>query len=104
MIAATAEEHYFTSPPSAFLSHGISRELQIAEKSGTDVFQLECLCKEYDTTFRIWIDRPLNARRNNSAQIYSSGYRASLLYLIEVAASLEAGETQIYSLLLKRRS
>lgn len=91
------------SLPSDFLSDGISRDLHHAERTGFDLLGLESLHAEYGQTLRIWIDRLLNARQGVTTRLYSAGYRAWLLYLIEVAASLNSGEMQVHRLLLRRR-
>lgn len=104
MTASAETAACITSLPPEFFFDGISRELQLAEQAGFDVLRVESLSREYVQTVRIWTDRLLKARQSAATQALSSAYRAWLLYLIEVAASLTAGEAQVHRVLLRRRA
>jgi cyclopropane-fatty-acyl-phospholipid synthase len=104
-LTSSAEtEACITLLPSGFLADGISRELQVAERAGFDVVRVESLQSEYQDTLRVWIERLLNAPLGAATRLFSSGYRAWMLYLIEVATCLNTEEAQVHSLLLRRRS
>ena len=93
-----------TSLPFEFLSDGIARELRASERAGFDVLSVENLSVEYQQTMRIWITRLLEARQGTAPRIFSDGYRAWMLYLIEVATCLNSGEAQVHGVLLRRRA
>jgi cyclopropane-fatty-acyl-phospholipid synthase len=90
--------------PSDFLSDGISRELQLAERAGFELVRFESLQHDYEQTLGIWIDRLLRARPGESTRLFSTGYRAWMLYLTEIATCLNAGELQVHRVLLRRRA
>jgi cyclopropane-fatty-acyl-phospholipid synthase len=92
-----------TSLPCDFLADGISRELHVAEKTGFDLISAENLSSEYQETVRIWIANLLNARQDTIPRVFSTGYRAWMLYLIEIATCLNSGEAQVHGILLRRR-
>jgi cyclopropane-fatty-acyl-phospholipid synthase len=89
--------------PSDFLSDGISRELQLAERAGFDLVGLESIHAEYEQTLRMWIEHLLDPQLAQSTRVFSNGYRAWMLYLIEVATCLNSGEARVHRLLLRRR-
>lgn len=99
-----SQEACITSLPSEFFSSGISRELEIAERYGFDLLRVESLQKDYEQTLRVWIDHLLNANQGSATRLYSTGYRAWMLYLIEILTCLNAGEANVYRVLLKRRT
>lgn len=84
------------------LSESLAKELQIAEASGFELVRIESLCKEYEETLRIWIDRLLKFRHSENARIFSRACRAWMLYLVEIATCLQAGEVQVHRVLLRR--
>jgi cyclopropane fatty-acyl-phospholipid synthase-like methyltransferase len=89
--------------PSDFLSDGISRELQLAERAGFDLVGLESIHAEYEQTLRMWIEHLLDPQLAQSTRVFSNGYRAWMLYLIEVATCLNSGEARVHRLLLRRK-
>ena len=90
-----------TSLPPDFLADGLSKELQIAEKAGFALIRAETLEDQYKQTLRVWIDNLLNARITGS-RLSLRGYRAWMLYLIELAACLNTGELNVHRVLLRR--
>ena len=92
-----------TSLPPDFLADGLSKELQIAEKVGFVLICAETLQNEYRDTLRVWIDNLLNARATGS-RLSSRGYRAWMLYLIELATCLNTGELNVHRVLLRRKA
>lgn len=90
--------------PADFLSDGISRELQLAEKAGFSLVHAESLQSEYQETLLVWIENLLDGRRCAATRLFTSGYRAWMLYLIKIAKCLDIGEAQVHSVLLKRRA
>lgn len=88
-------------PPDA-LSDSLARELQIAESSGFELVRVESLRKEYEQTLRVWIDGLRNFRLPDDTRVFSRAWRGWMLYLVELAACMQAGEVQIHRVLLRR--
>lgn len=81
----------------------LSKDLTLAEAGGWELVNVETMQRDYEETLRIWIGR----LRQNSAELSHSfpyGYRAWLLYLVEIATSLHAEELQVHRVLLRRPS
>lgn len=93
-----------TSLPFDFLADGISRELSISERAGFEVIRVESLSSDYRETVRTWIEHLLNASQGTATRLFTSGYRAWMLYLIEIATCLNSGEAQVHRVLLRSRS
>ncbi len=83
-------------------SEPLWRELEIAECAGFELLGAETLRDQYEQTLRIWIEHLLRNRMRESTRPFSRGYRAWLLYLVEVTASLRAEELQVHRVLLRR--
>lgn len=83
------------------LSDSLARELHLAEAAGFELLRVESLQAEYERTLRVWIDRLLSPR-SEGARVFSRGYRGWMLYLVELAACLQAGEVQVHQVLLRR--
>lgn len=92
-----------TSLPANFLADGLSKELQLAEKAGFELLRVETLQSEYQDSLRVWIDNLLNARLTGT-RVSSRGYRAWMLYLIELATCFNTGEVKAHRVLLRRSS
>ena len=90
-----------TSLPADFLADGLSKELQLAEKAGFELLRVETLQSEYQDSLRVWIDNLLNARLTGT-RVSSRGYRAWMLYLIELATCFNTGEVKAHRVLLRR--
>jgi cyclopropane-fatty-acyl-phospholipid synthase len=84
------------------LSDSLARELHLAEAAGFELVRVESLQEEYEKTLRVWIDRLLSPN-SEAVRMFSRGYRGWMLYLVELAACLQAGEIQVHQVLLKRR-
>ena len=88
----------------------LSAEIANAESAGLDVIAVESLALEYEQTLRIWIDRLRQAWLRDVLRDLSSdmsaaldrGRRAWLLYLVETATNLQAGDLQVHRILLRR--
>lgn len=104
LTSSAAAETCITSLPYDFLADGISRELSIAEHAGFELVRVESLSSDYQETVRIWIEHLLNARQGTATHVFSGGYRAWMLYLIEIATCLSSGEAQVHRVLLRRRA
>jgi cyclopropane-fatty-acyl-phospholipid synthase len=81
----------------------LSRDLALAEAGGWELVNVETMQRDYEETLRIWIGR----LRQSSAELshpFAYGYRAWLLYLVEIATSLHAEELQVHRVLLRRPS
>lgn len=102
MTGAGDSEAWITSLPSEFLSNSISTELDLAESAGFEPILMECLEDQYEETLRIWIDYMMNGPMSENTRLFSNGYRAWMLYLLELATSLDAGQLKIYRILLRR--
>jgi cyclopropane-fatty-acyl-phospholipid synthase len=83
-------------------SEPLSRELEIAECAGFELISADNLRDEYGQTLRVWIEHLLCNWRRENTRCFGRGYRAWLLYLVEVAASLRAEELQVHRILLRR--
>lgn len=83
-------------------SESLSKELEMAESAGFELVSAESLRDEYERTLRVWIEHLLRNWMRDGIRPFSRGYRAWLLYLVEVAASLRAEELQVHRLLLRR--
>lgn len=84
------------------LSDSLGKELQMAEGVGFQLVRTENLRKEYQETLRIWIDHLRSFRLSDAARSSARGYRAWMLYLVEIATCLQAGEVQVHRVLLRR--
>lgn len=81
----------------------LSKDLALAEGAGWELVNVETMQRDYEETLRIWIGR----LRQSSAELsrpFAYGYRAWLLYLVEIATSLRAEELQMHRILLRRPS
>lgn len=79
----------------------LSRDLALAEAGGWELVNVETMHRDYEETLRIWIGR----LRQSAAELsppFAYGYRAWLLYLVEIATSLHAEELQVHRVLLRR--
>lgn len=83
-------------------SEPLSKELDLAESAGFELISAESLREEYEQTLRVWIDHLLRTWMRQGARPFGRGYRAWLLYLVEMAASLRAEELQVHRILLRR--
>jgi cyclopropane-fatty-acyl-phospholipid synthase len=83
-------------------SEPLSKELELAECSGFELISAESLRAEYEQTLQVWIEHLLRNWMREGARHFGRGYRAWLLYLVEVAASLRAEELQVHRILLRR--
>lgn len=90
----TLHPHLFAEP--------LSRELDLAESAGLEVIQVESLQREYEQTLRIWIERLRQSGLREMSHPVQRAYRAWLLYLVEAAANLQAGDLQVHRVLLRR--
>lgn len=84
------------------LSDSLARELRIAESSGFELVRMDSLRKEYEETLRVWIERLRNFRLSEDVRTFSRAWRGWMLYLVELAACLQAGEVQVHRVLLRR--
>jgi cyclopropane-fatty-acyl-phospholipid synthase len=83
-------------------SEPLSKELEIAECAGFELIRADSLRDEYEQTLRVWIEHLLCNWMRDRLHSFGRGYRAWLLYLVEVAASLRAEELQVHRILLRR--
>ena len=83
-------------------SEPISRELELAECAGFELVRADCLRNEYEQTLRVWIEHLLRNWMREGTRSFGRGYRARLLYLVEVAATLRAEGLQVHRILLRR--
>jgi cyclopropane-fatty-acyl-phospholipid synthase len=83
-------------------SEPLSKDLTLAESSGWELVGLESLRRDCENTLRVWIDRLRQAQARATSDNFQTGYRAWLLYLVEIATSLHAGELQVHRMLLRR--
>lgn len=81
----------------------LSKEIEAAEGAGLEVHSVENLREDYEHTLRLWIQR-LQQAAHHSAESADRGYRIWLLYLIDIAAAVQAGDLQIQQVLLRRPS
>lgn len=79
----------------------LSKELEAAEAAGLDVRSVENMDREYERTLRLWIQKLQKAAQNPSAHSSARSCRVWLLYLVDVAAALQAGDLQIQQVLLR---
>lgn len=84
------------------LSQSLSKELELAEWAGLELLSVENVAAAYEQTLRVWIDRLLANWMSDVGRPFAQGYRAWLLYLVEVAAGLRAEELQVHRILLRR--
>jgi cyclopropane-fatty-acyl-phospholipid synthase len=75
----------------------LSKEIEAAEGAGLEVRSVENLREDYEHTLRLWIQR-LQQTANHADR----GYRVWLLYLIDIAAAVQAGDLQVQQMLLRR--
>lgn len=85
-------------------SESLSKELEIAECAGLELISAESLRDQFEQTLRVWIEHLLRSWMREDSRRFDRGYRAWLLYLVEVTASLRAEEMQVHRLLLRRPS
>jgi cyclopropane fatty-acyl-phospholipid synthase-like methyltransferase len=85
-------------------SEPLSKELEIAECAGLELVNAESLRDRFEQTLRVWIEHLLRSWMREDSRRFDRGYRAWLLYLVEVTASLRAEEMQVHRLLLRRPS
>jgi cyclopropane-fatty-acyl-phospholipid synthase len=83
-------------------SEPLSKELELAEGAGFELISADSLRDEYEQTLRVWIEHLLCTWMRDNSRSFGRGYRAWLLYLVEVAASLRAEELQVHRVLLRR--
>lgn len=83
-------------------SETLSKDLALAESSGWKLVSVEALQRDCEITLRIWIDRLRHAQARPASEVFQAAYRAWLLYLVEIATSLHAGELQVHRVLLRR--
>lgn len=83
-------------------SESLSKELELAESAGFELVSAESLRDEYEQTLRVWIEHLLRHWMRDGTRPFGRGYRAWLLYLVEIAASLRAEELQVHRVLLRR--
>lgn len=83
-------------------SEPLSKELELAECAGFELVSADSLRDEYEQTLRVWIEHLLCSWMRDNSRPFGRGYRAWLLYLVEVAASLRAEELQVHRVLLRR--
>ncbi|HEX8711084.1 MAG TPA: class I SAM-dependent methyltransferase [Terracidiphilus sp.] len=83
-------------------SEPLSKELDMAESAGFELISAESLRDEYEQTLRVWIEHLLCTWMRQGSRPFARGYRAWLLYLVEIAASLSAEELQVHRILLRR--
>lgn len=81
----------------------LARDLAVAEAAGWEIVDVATLAPDYEETLRIWIGRlRQSAAADGFATDCAHAYRAWLLYLIEIATSLRAGELHAHRVLLRR--
>lgn len=80
----------------------LSKELALAESAGWELVDVETLDHDYAQTLRAWIARLRQNSDAGRARVFSHSYRAWLLYLLEIAASLQAQELQVHRILMRR--
>lgn len=85
-----------------FLSESLSRELSVSESAGFEPVRVESLNRAWEETLRVWIDRLLNPALCEKTRIFSQAYRSWMLYLVELATCLQAGDVQVHRVLLRR--
>lgn len=89
--------------PGGELAH-LSDVIRIAGDSGLEVLDVENLRPHYAMTCRRWVERLVE---NEERCVKTAGlrtYRTWLLYLSASALSFERGETDVYQVLMARRS
>jgi len=83
-------------------SEPVSKDLAVAEALGWELLDVETLAQDYARTVREWISRLRHACEHEAVPSFTRSYRAWLLYLVEIAASLDAQELQVHRILLRR--
>ncbi|HEX5236336.1 MAG TPA: class I SAM-dependent methyltransferase [Silvibacterium sp.] len=78
----------------------LSKELEASENAGLEVCSVQNIGRDYERTLRLWIQKLQRSVQNRGA-FSSRGYRVWLLYLVDVAAAIQAGDLQIQQLLLR---
>lgn len=83
---------------------GLTETIRAAESAGFEVLDVENLRPHYALTCRAWVSR-LQANRDAClAFVDPETYRTWVLYLAASAASFSAGTTDVYQLLLAKRT
>jgi len=98
----TARGPRSASLPSDLFLEPLSRALETAESAGLELVSVENLQREYEQTLRVWIEHLRQSWRQAVAVSVDRGRRAWLLYLVETAANLQAGDLQIHRMVLRR--
>ncbi len=84
------------------LSEPLSKELAIAESAGLELMSVQSLQKQYEQTLRTWIEHLRQNWMGEANDPLEHGYRAWLLYLVEIVTSLDTEELQVHRILLRR--
>jgi cyclopropane-fatty-acyl-phospholipid synthase len=80
----------------------LSKEIEAAEAAGLEVRSVENLREDYEHTLRVWIQRLQQTGHHSPEAASNRGYRFWLLYLIDLATAVQAGDLQIQQVLLRR--
>lgn len=80
----------------------LSRELEAAEATGMEIRSLENVTDQYAVTLRLWIDNLQRSPQLRAGQPGSRACRRWLLYLIELATAVHAGDLEVHQILLRR--
>lgn len=88
--------------PAGFLCQSLSREMDMAESANLEILSVDSLQREYEQTLCLWIEHLRQSWISDQARAFDHEYRVWLLYLVEVATSLQAGDLRIHRILLRR--
>jgi cyclopropane-fatty-acyl-phospholipid synthase len=89
--------------PGGELTH-LSEVIKIAGKCGFEVLDVENLRPHYAITCRRWVERLIQNKERCIASAGPQTYRVWLLYLSASALSFEQGKTDVYQVLMAKRS
>lgn len=82
----------------------LSKELEAAASAGLEMRSVENVRENYEQTLRVWISMLQRDPECHASHASARGYRRWLLYLLEVLTSFQAGDLEVYQILLRRPS
>lgn len=85
-----------------YLCDSLSKELEMAESANLEILSVDSLRREYEQTLSVWIEHLRQSWINDQVQAFDHEYRVWLLYLVEFATSLQAGDLRVHRILLRR--
>lgn len=80
----------------------LSKDIAVAESNGWELLNVESIARDYEESLRVWIDSLRRSWICQPPPPFDHGYRAWLLYLVEIATGLHTGELQVHRMLLRR--